>query len=162
MGPRSEPDRDPGERPRGHRRRRAARRQALDILFEADLIGRSPSAVLEEWRTAGRSISEYAITLVSGVEERMEELDAVLGKSSEGWTVHRMPVVDRTILRVATYELESGVPPAVAICEAVHAANELSTQDSGRFVNGLLGKIARNLEVEGPPPGGSPKGRRRG
>ena len=88
----------------------------------------------------------------------MEELDAVLGKSSEGWSVHRMPVVDRTILRVATYELESGVPPAVAISEAVHAANELSTQDSGRFVNGVLGKIARN-EVGGPPRDG-PRGRR--
>ena len=79
----------------------------------------------------------------------MEELDAVLGKSSEGWSVHRMPVVDRTILRVACYELLAGLTPAVAINEAVAAANELSTEASGRFVNGVLGKIARELESEG-------------
>jgi len=151
MDTRSEPGPDPGgQRGGGHRRRRSARRQALDILFEADLIGRSPRAVLEEWRTAGRSIAEYAGELVAGVEDRLSELDAVLGKNSEGWSVHRMPVVDRTILRVACYELESGVPPAVAISEAVHAANELSTQDSGRFVNGVLGKIARDLQAEDP------------
>lgn len=152
MEPRAEPGQDPGEqRGTGHRRRRSARRQALDILYEADLIGRSPRAVLEDWRTAGRSISEYAAELVAGVEDGLGRLDALLGKSSEGWSVHRMPVVDRTILRVACYELESGVPPAVAISEAVHAANELSTQDSGRFVNGLLGKIARDLRAEDPP-----------
>ena len=107
--------------------------------------------MLEEWRTAGRSVSEYASELVGGVEDRLSELDALLGKSSEGWTVHRMPVVDRTILRLACYELKSGVPPAVAISEAVHAANELSTQDSGRFVNGVLGMIARDLHAEDPP-----------
>jgi N utilization substance protein B len=142
---RADPAPGPGER--GHRRRRSARRQALDILYEADLIGRSPRAVLEEWREAGRSISDYASELVAGVEEDMEELDAVLAKSSEGWSVHRMPVVDRTILRVGTYEMRSGVPPAVAISEAVHSAHELSTADSGRFVNGVLGKIARDLEA---------------
>jgi N utilization substance protein B len=162
MGPRSEPaPGSGGQRGGGHRRRRSARRQALDILFEADLIGRSPRAVLEEWRTAGRSVSEYASELVGGVEDRLSELDAVLGKSSEGWTVHRMPVVDRTILRLACYELKSGVPPAVAISEAVHAANELSTQDSGRFVNGVLGMIARNLHAEdapAPDPLGRPAG----
>jgi transcription antitermination protein NusB len=73
----------------------------------------------------------------------MAEIDAKIGPSSEGWAVHRMPVIDRTILRVACYEMESGVPAAVAINEAVNAANELSTEDSGRFVNGVLGTIAR-------------------
>jgi len=97
---------------------------------------------------AGRSVSDYANVLVGGVEDRLSQLDAVLGKNSEGWSVHRMPVVDRTILRLACYELQSGVPPAVAISEAVHAANELSTQDSGRFVNGVLGMIARGLQGE--------------
>ena len=149
MEPRSEPaPGSGGQRGGGHRRRRSARRQALDILYEADLIGKSPRAVLEEWRMAGRSVSDYANVLVGGVEDRLSQLDAVLGKNSEGWSVHRMPVVDRTILRLACYELQSGVPPAVAISEAVHAANELSTQDSGRFVNGVLGMIARGLQGE--------------
>jgi len=144
MNARSDPGPAGGERRgKGHRARRSARRQALDILFEADLMGRPPRAVLDEWASAGRAVSDYARQVVTGVQDRLPELDAVLADTSEGWSVHRMPVVDRTILRVACFELESGVPPAVAISEAVHAANELSTQDSGRFVNGVLGKIAR-------------------
>jgi N utilization substance protein B len=76
----------------------------------------------------------------------MAEIDATIGSSSEGWAVYRMPVIDRTILRVACYEMQSGVPAAVAIDEAVDAANELSTEDSGRFVNGVLGTIARQAK----------------
>jgi N utilization substance protein B len=109
---------------------------------------RSPRAVLEEWRGAGRAVAAYAAELVAGVEGRMAEIDAMIGSRSEGWAVYRMPVIDRTILRVACYELESGVPAAVAIDEAVNAANELSTEDSGRFVNGVLGSIARRADNE--------------
>jgi N utilization substance protein B len=137
----------------GHRRRRSARRQAIDILYQADLMGRSAGDVMEEWRAAGRSVSEYAADLVGGVEARMDEIDALIGSSSEGWAVYRMPVLDRTILRVACYEMEAEVPTAVAISEAVHAANELSTKDSGRFVNGVLGTIAR--EAAGGPAEGT-------
>jgi len=116
---------------------------ALDILYEADIVSRPPSAVAREWHAAGRSVPDYAAKLVEGVERELGEIDGVLGSNSEGWTVHRMAVVDRTILRVACHELRSGVPAAVAINEAVEAANELSTEDSGRFINGLLGRIAR-------------------
>lgn len=126
----------------------------MDVLYQADLLGRAPSDVLEEWREAGRSISDYAAELVAGVAGNLEQIDALIGSNSEGWAVHRMPVVDRTILRVAAYELQAGVPAAIAISEAVEAANELSTQDSGRFVNGVLGTIARSGEQE-PPPGGT-------
>src|SRR5919109_377805 len=157
MDARSEPvpgERSEERRGRGHRARRSARRQALDVLYEADLVGRSPRAVLDEWTSAGRAVSDYARQLVTGVEEHLAKLDALVGNSSEGWSVHRMPVVDRTILRVACFELESGVPAAVAISEAVHAANELSTQDSGRFVNGVLGKIARTLGSAEKPDSG--------
>lgn len=128
----------------GHRSRRRARRVALDILYEADLLGRAPSVVTGEWEAAGKSVPEYAANIVRGVEEHLHEIDERLGASSEEWTVHRMAAVDRAILRVACYELNSGmVPPAVAINEAVEAANELSTGDSGRFINGVLGRIAR-------------------
>jgi N utilization substance protein B len=150
MKPRADQGR--GQRARGgHRRRRAARRQAIDILFEADLMGRSPREILEEWRAAGRSVSDYAEQLVSGVGERREAIDRLLEEISEEWSVHRMPVVDRTILRVACYELQTGVPAAVAISEAVHAANDLSTQDSGRFVNGVLGRMVRDAVDPGRP-----------
>jgi transcription antitermination protein NusB len=136
----------PGRRPVGHRRRRAARRAAIDILYEADLVGRPASSVLEEWRSAGRDVPGYAEEVVAAVWRDLEALDALLGANAEGWAVHRMAAVDRTILRVASYEIRSGVPPAVAINEAVEAANELSTADSGRFINGVLGRIAREIQ----------------
>ena len=109
-------------------------------------MGRAPSEVLVEWRSAGRQVPAYAEDLVAGVERDLFEIDALLSRYSEEWTVARMAAVDRTILRVACYELRSGVPVGVAINEAVAGANELSTGDSGRFVNGVLGRIARTMD----------------
>ena len=134
----------------GHRRRRTARRLAIDLLYQADVTEQDAKSVMEEWRRARRDIPSYAQDIVNGVEAQRYDIDRVLGSSSEDWPVHRMAAVDRAILRVACYELRAGVPPAVAINEAVEAAKELSTEDSGRFINGLLGKIARNLEADRP------------
>jgi N utilization substance protein B len=136
----------PSGRPvRGHRRQRAARRQVLEALYQSDLTGRQPTEVLREWAELGRAVGVRARELAEGVERDMAEIDRLLEENSEEWTVRRMAAVDRTILRLACHELLAGVPPAVAINEAVVAANELSTEDSGRFVNGLLGRIARIL-----------------
>src|SRR6266568_906885 len=115
----------------GHRKRRAARRTAIDILYQADVTGQRASDVVEQWRRAGRAVPDYAAELVAGVEQELAEIDELLEASSEEWPVHRMAVVDRTILRVAVHEIRSGEPVAVAINEAVEAANELSTEDSG-------------------------------
>jgi N utilization substance protein B len=134
----------------GHVRRRAARRQAVDLLYQADVMDRSPSDVLEEWRAAGRHVYPYAAELITGVERTLLEIDEQLGRYSEEWTVSRMAAVDRTILRVASFELRSGLATAVTINEAVRAAKELSTEDSGRFVNGILGRIARESEAADP------------
>ncbi|HJP64683.1 MAG TPA: transcription antitermination factor NusB [Actinomycetota bacterium] len=131
------------ERPRGHARRRAARRQAVDIVFQADITDTDPLQVIDEWKAARRRVPEYAEDVVRGVSERLREIDDQLGAHLEGWTVPRMAAVDRAILRVACYELLAGIPAAIAINEAVEAASELSTEDSGRFVNGVLGRIAR-------------------
>jgi transcription antitermination protein NusB len=132
----------------GHRSRRRARRVALDILYEADLLGRAPTVVAGEWEAAGKSVPDYAAELVRGIQDDLPAIDDRLGASSEEWTVQRMAAVDRAILRVACYELNEGtVPPAVAINEAVEAANELSTGDSGRFINGVLGRIARAIGI---------------
>jgi len=117
---------------------------AIDILYQADVTERSPRGVLNEWKGAGRTVPTYTETLVAGVERSLPEIDELLAAHSEGWTVHRMAVVDRTILRVACYELRSGLPTAVAINEAVDAAKRLSTEDSGRFINGMLGRIAHD------------------
>lgn len=99
---------------------------------------------MDDWLKAGRAVPTYTEAVVTGVEHDLPVIDGLLAGHSEGWTVHRMAVVDRTILRVACYELRAGVPAAVAINEAVEAAKRLSTEDSGRFINGLLGRIARD------------------
>jgi transcription antitermination protein NusB len=125
-------------------RRREARRTAVGILYQADLTGRPPHEVLEERRALGRKVPRFAADLVLGVEEHMDELDRVIGEYAEGWTVHRMAGVDRALLRVACYELlfRDDVPVGVATSEAVASAKALSTEDSGRFINGILGRIA--------------------
>lgn len=132
--------------------RRDARRLAVDVLFQADVTGTDPRAVMAGWRTAGRKVPPFSRRLVEGVAEHLEELDRAIGSHAEGWRVERMPGVDRTVLRLACYELlhEPEVPVAVVIDEAVRAAKELSTEDSGRFVNGVLGKIAAELGERTP------------
>ena len=125
--------------------RRDARRRAIDILIQADLTHRPPEVVLEELDSLGERIPTFTVELVRGVAARLDELDSIIGEHAEGWTVPRMAVVDRTLLRAACHEMlhREDIPVAVAIDEAVEAAKELSTEDSGRFVNGLLGRIAR-------------------
>jgi len=127
--------------------RRRARRVALEVLFQSDLTGRDPRETLEERRAAGEEVPPFAVELVEGVAAHLGEIDALLDAHAEGWPVHRMAAVDRAILRLACYELlhRPDVPVGAAIDEAVEAAKELSTEDSGRFVNGILGRIAREL-----------------
>jgi len=90
---------------------------------------------------------EYAVRLVQGVAEHRDEVDSLLRKFSEHWALERMPAVDRAVLRLAGYELgwEPDMPTAVVISEAVELAKQYSTKDSGRFVNGLLSRIAEEL-----------------
>ena len=128
--------------------RRQGRRQAVDILYQSDVTGRDAIEVLREWEAAGKRISTFATELVHGVRDHLAELDALIGEAAEDWTIDRLAALDRTILRVATYEVLhlEDVPTAVAIDEAVAAAKELSTEDSGRFVNGVLGRIARGSQ----------------
>jgi N utilization substance protein B len=134
--------------------RRQERRLAIEILFQADVTGKDGRAVLAGWVESGRTVPAFTRELVEGVTDHMAELDVTIGAHSEGWTIDRMASVDRTVLRAAVYELafDRAVPVGVAIDEAVRAAKDLSTDDSGRFVNGVLGKIASELDpkAEGP------------
>ena len=125
--------------------RRGARRTAIDVLYQADVTDREPESVLLDWVEASREVPTFARELIAGVAERQPDIDLMLEERVEGWSVKRMPPLDRTILRVGIYELRwrDDIPDSVAISEAVEAANELSTEDSGRFVNGVLGTIAR-------------------
>ena len=126
--------------------RSKARKRALDVLFEAELRGEPPLAVLEaRIIQAEPPVGSYAIELVQGVQAHRDEIDDLLATHARGWTLERMPAVDRNILRIGAYELLWGaeIPDAVAISEAVVLAKDLSTDASPAFVNGLLGKLAQ-------------------
>ena len=127
--------------------RTKARKRALDLLFEAEQRGVNAADLLRERLAAPVTeapLSEFTADLVSGVLEHWSQLDELITTYSQGWTLQRMPAVDRAILRLGAYEvLFSGdVPEPVAISEWVSLATELSTDDSPRFVNGLLARLA--------------------
>jgi transcription antitermination protein NusB len=128
--------------------RSKARKRALDILFEAEIRG-EPVLDLLVLRTqeASPPVPAYAAELVRGVHEHGQQIDQLLADYAKGWTLDRMPAVDRNILRIGLQELlwNDDVPDAVAISEAVTLAGDLSTDDSAAFVNGLL---ARLLELK--------------
>ncbi|MFI7588899.1 transcription antitermination factor NusB [Spongisporangium articulatum] len=133
--------------------RSKARKRALDVLFEADQRGLEPLVLVKERLAEPVAervpLPEYAVTLVEGVVERRERIDELLSTYSQGWTLDRMPAVDRAVLRLGAWEMlfNDDVPDAVAIDEAVELVRTLSTDDSPGFVNGLL---ARLLEVKEP------------
>lgn len=125
------------------RSRHADRQRAVALLYEADLRGADPLDVLAG-NVDGDPPAPFTATLVEGVAAARDELDRLIGAYARGWSIDRMPIVDRNLLRVGVWELiHSDVPVAVAIDEAVELANELSTPDSGRFVNGVLAQVAR-------------------
>jgi N utilization substance protein B len=124
--------------------RSKARKRALDVLFEADQRGLDAVAVLaERVRRADPPVPEYAVEVVEGVSAHRERIDELLATYAQGWTVDRMPGVDRALLRLSAWELlwNDDVPDAVAIDEAVELAHSLSTDESPAFVNGLLARL---------------------
>lgn len=131
--------------------RTKARKRAIDILYIADVrqISIEQSLALEAERAASEPAREaswlYAREVVDGVVDHRDEIDELIETYSQGWTLARMPIIDRAILRIGIWEIlyNDEVPHAVAIDEAVEAAKVLSTDDSAGFVNGLLGRIAQ-------------------
>lgn len=126
--------------------RHRARRQALQMLYQREVTGEAIRRILAigSYSTEDGEPDDYARALATGTESRIDELDELIGATSEHWTVGRMPLVDRNILRIATYELlyVPEVPPSVAINEAVELAKVYGGEDSSKFVNGVLGRIA--------------------
>ncbi len=134
--------------------RSKARRRALDLLYAADLRDEPATDTLE--RAVGEGTgpaNPYTETLVRGVVEQLERIDRILGAYSEGWTLDRMPAVDRNVLRLAVWELiwADDVPDTVAITEAMALVRDLSTDDSPPFVNGLLATVARHRATDDLP-----------
>ena len=132
--------------------RRKAREGALSVLYSGDITEKDALGIVEDGSYPAEEItlSDYAERLVSGVTCNVEEIDARLAATSENWSVDRMPVVDRVILRMAVYEMlyVDEVPVSVAINEAVELAKAFGTDESPRFINGILGRLAR-LRDEG-------------
>ncbi|HEX3426745.1 MAG TPA: transcription antitermination factor NusB [Acidimicrobiales bacterium] len=121
--------------------RREARERALSLLYEADAKAIAPSALLAEIPLEPPA---YVTSLVAGVGDHQVEIDELMARYAIDWTIDRMPVVDRLIVRIATFELlcRPDVPTGVVISEAVELAKRFSTEESGRFVNGLLASIS--------------------
>jgi transcription antitermination protein NusB len=138
------PHSDPVRRGRSSSRSKA-RKRALDILFEAELRGADPIATLEERAAAADPpVRAYTMQLVRGVVAHASDIDArVSACLASGWSLPRIPRVDRNVLRIAVFEIDYGeVPDAVAVSEAVQLVSELSTEDSPAFVNGVLRAVA--------------------
>ena len=129
--------------------RNKARKRAFQILFEAEQRGADPASVMADWirhaRTDDRQppVGEYTMELVEGYAEYADRIDDLISTYAVGWTLDRMPVVDRNIVRLGAYELVwvDETPDAVVIDEAVQLAKEFSTDESPTFVNGLLGRL---------------------
>jgi transcription antitermination protein NusB len=125
--------------------RSKARKRALDLLYAAELRGEGAGDALDRAIAEGESpTNDYTVTLVRGVVEHSLRIDELLATYSEGWTLDRMPAVDRNLSRIAVYEIvfRDDIDDAVAVSEAVELAEELSTDNSPRFLNGLLARIA--------------------
>jgi transcription antitermination protein NusB len=129
--------------------RSKARKRALDLIFAAEARGRAPGEFLDEQLVSGeRPSNDYTVELVKGVDTRLTRIDELISTYSEGWTIDRLPAVDRNVLRLAVFEIlwVDDVPDAVAISEALNLVGDLSTDESPAFVHGVLGHIARDKE----------------
>lgn len=131
--------------------RSLARRCALQVLYQSEILNKPADQVVEEGLVPDEAgMGDYARMLIMGVSSHKTQLDRIISVSSQNWAIDRMPVVDRSILRLAAFELKyvDDVPVSVSINEAVELAKEFGGEDdSHRFVNGILGRIARDSEA---------------
>ena len=123
--------------------RRKARKRALDFLYEADIRGASALELLALRPAEELSQGEYVKELLVGVAEHRSKIDELITTYTQGWDMDRMPAIDRNILRIALFELlwVDGLDDQIAVSEAVEIATELSTDDSAKYINGVLGRI---------------------
>jgi N utilization substance protein B len=130
--------------------RSEARERAMALLYEAEAKGEPVVAVLA---ALPADPDPLAVLLVEGVAARRHDVDGLIASHARGWSLARMPVLDRVVMEIAVYELlaRPDVPTAVVIDEAVELAKRFSTDDSGRFVNGVLAAIARQVRPEASP-----------
>jgi N utilization substance protein B len=129
--------------------RRRARKDALEILFENEIVGRPIEEILANRRIARDEVSsDFTLRIVNGVKENQEKIDEIIIAHTDNWTIDRMPVIDRSIIRIGLYEFlfEKDIPYSVTINEAVELAKAYGMEESSKFVNGILGKVAGELQ----------------
>jgi len=128
--------------------RREARKRALEILYQMEITGLSIERTVENFSKVGAEVSPFTEKLVQGAVENKEPIDEQIDLAAAKWTIQRMPLLDRNILRIAIYEIlyESDIPVSVSINEAVELAKIYGTPDSSKFINGVLGNIAKKTD----------------
>ena len=135
-----------------HEERVVARKNTLQLLYQGDILEKSPRSLIDNRLLVPETqgLDDYALMLLDLVSQHLDEVDRRIVSASENWTMDRMPVVDRSLLRLAACEMcyVDDVPVSVSINEAVNLAKEFGGENSPRFVNGILGRIAIQLEEE--------------
>lgn len=135
-----------------HEERTLARKQALQLMYQGEILEKTPRELIDNGQLVPETqgLGEYVLMLLDGAKESLEAIDELIESASDNWTLDRMPVVDRSLLRLTTYEMRyvDDVPVSVSINEAVNLAKEFGGDDSPRFINGILGRIATQLESE--------------
>lgn len=135
-----------------HAERTLARKNALQIMYQGDILDKAPRELIDNAQLVPETqgLDDYALMLLDGCKENLEAIDELIVSASENWALDRMPMVDRALLRLSTYEMRyvEDVPVSVSVNEAVNLAKEFGGDDSPRFVNGILGRIATQLESE--------------
>lgn len=130
-----------------HSARTKARKRALDVLFASEAQGRTAADALADERSGDRPLNDYTAEIVLGVEQHRARIDELISSYAQGWTLERMPAVDRNVLRIGVFEvLFTDVPDSVAVSESLGLVRELSTDESPAFVNGVLGAVVRDRE----------------
>jgi N utilization substance protein B len=129
--------------------RRRARKAALEVLYEMEITSETVDQALEARERSGKKpLDEFALSVLAGVEMYGDQIDRTISEYADNWSLERMPIIDRNILRMCLYEMiyESEIPFSVSINEAVELAKTYGTEESSKFVNGVLGKIASDLQ----------------
>jgi len=128
--------------------RREARKRALEILYQMEITGQNTEQTVENFSKVGAEVSPFTEKLVQGAVDNKEPIDEQIDLAAAKWTIERMPLLDRNILRIAIYEIfyEPDIPVSVSINEAVELAKVYGTPDSSKFINGVLGNIAKKTE----------------
>jgi N utilization substance protein B len=128
--------------------RRRAREKAVILLYQMDLLGKKPEEIVENDQLVGKKFDEFSLKLINGVTDNLKEIDKIISSTVQNWSLNRIAVIDRNILRVAIYEMihEDDIPLKVSVDEAIEIAKSLGQKpDTPKFINGVLGKFLNKI-----------------